>query len=120
MKSKKVLIVEDDIDILETIQVILKSVGYKVIGFAKGKGALDHILRLQPDAVILDICLPDAKGDEIAVKLKANKRTRRIPVILISALENLRQITHRSHADAYINKPFGVDDLLVKVDNLVS
>lgn len=119
MKSKTVMIVEDDMDILETIHFVLKDMGYRVIAFARGREALSNVVRLQPDAVILDVCLPDAKGDEIAQKIKSNKNTRRIPVILISALENLRHITHRTHADAYINKPFGIDDLLAKVDNLV-
>jgi DNA-binding response OmpR family regulator len=120
MKHKpKILIVEDDIDILSVITMSLKEEGYEVEGTLDGDETIKRAETFKPDLVIMDIYLSGTNGKEICKKLKTDKKTKYIPVILISASTQLRSTVKECGADGFINKPFDNADLLYGVNNFL-
>src|SRR5258708_29889007 len=83
--SKKVLVVDDDVDILEGIALILEIEGYTVSTIAKGEKTYKRVEEFQPDLVLLDIRMFGTDGRAICKRLKSQKKTKHIPVILVSA-----------------------------------
>lgn len=108
---KKILLVEDDIDTLELVEFILRDNGYAVIK-ANRKVSIKEIIGLKPDLAILDFLLPYGLGTELCLEIKNNLLTRNTPVIIYSANTNLEKLAGDSHADAYLEKPFDIDQLL--------
>ena len=94
----------------------LREEGYDVVGLARGKGALDEVPS-DCALVILDIALEDADGVQVCRDLKAQARTRHIPILVMTAMsgDDVRQVSLAAGADGYLVKPFGVDDLLKEV-----
>jgi CheY-like chemotaxis protein len=109
--SKRILIIEDDEDILEILSFILKEEGYEVSGLTDGN-AIDSIGNTLPDLIICDIWLPNRKGTEICKALKANPETAKIPFILISTTMNLPEIARKCGADAHVEKPFHIQEMV--------
>jgi CheY-like chemotaxis protein len=113
--QKKILIVDDEPDILEFLSVILEDEGYAVAMTDKGayleklpNGAL-------PDLILLDMLLSGKDGREIVRQLKSQEQTRHIPVIMFSAHPSAEQTAREAGADDFIAKPFDIDDLLNRV-----
>lgn len=119
--SKRILIIEDDPGILELLQLIFEDEGYLVDAFISGKSALD-ITAFSPDIIILDIRIAgyDQTGDEICAELKAILPPYTIPVLLISAENNLYQLARACKSDGYMAKPFNVERLLEMVSGLAA
>lgn len=109
--SKKILIIEDDEDIVDIMSVILKEEGYKVNILTHGD-VIDDIKADIPDLILCDIWLPKRKGTEICKILKADPDTAHIPFIVISTAMNLPQIARKCGADGYIEKPFQIRELV--------
>jgi len=109
--SKKIVVIEDDDDILELMQYILEDEGYQVLASNKFE-RLDTIIQQQPDLVLLDDRMPGEYGHVICSRIKSNPRTKDIPVILVSATRDLSQIAHDCHADSFLPKPFDLNELL--------
>lgn len=109
--SKKILIIEDDTDILEILSHILEEEGYEVSALKNGRDiekiAIDH-----PDLIICDIWMPYRKGTEICKILKDDPETKDIPFILISTTMNLPQIARKCGADGYVEKPFHIQEMV--------
>ena len=120
MKNKqKILIIEDDIDILSVITMSLKDEGFEVEGTLNGDETITRAEKFKPDLVIMDIYLSGVNGKEICKKLKTDKKTKSIPVILISASTQIRSTVKECGADGFINKPFDNADLLYGVSNFL-
>ncbi|MCQ6959136.1 response regulator [Mucilaginibacter aquariorum] len=119
--SKRILIIDDDEDILEILNVIFQEAGYEVILSNTGVAA-GHIEEIRPDLVMLDIRIAGSNksGTEMCRELKSNYETKNLPVMLISAEANLHQIAKDCAADAYISKPFDINDLLLQVKEYLS
>jgi DNA-binding response OmpR family regulator len=115
---KKILIIDDNQDILEVIEFILKENGYKVIVSLSAK-ILDDVLEINPDLILLDDWLGDTSGHKLCRTLKTNPRTKHIPVIIISAARGLEQLAKQCYADSYIEKPFDIDDLQSKITTML-
>jgi CheY-like chemotaxis protein len=109
--SKKILVIEDDEDILDILTGILNEEGYKVTALTHGDVA-DDIKADPPDLIICDIWLPKQKGTELCKILKADPKTKEIPFIVISTAMNLPQIAMKCGADGYIEKPFQIKELV--------
>jgi two-component system response regulator VicR len=109
--SKKILIIEDDPDILDVLSHILREEGYQVSSLSDGKD-IEQIAADKPDLIICDIWLPFRKGTEICKILKADPETSRIPFILISTTMNLPQIARKCNADGYVEKPFHIQEMI--------
>ena len=116
-----IYIVEDDINIREIERYALKNSGYEVEGFESGAEFFVRLENEMPGLVILDIMLPDEDGMSILAKLRADKRTAKIPVIMVTAktteLDKVKGLD--SGADDYITKPFGVMELISRVKALL-
>ena len=83
--SKRVLLVEDEPDLNETISFNLDSEGYEVTSTFNGKDALNAIEKKKPDLILLDLMLPDMSGLEICRELRSSKNTIKIPIMMVSA-----------------------------------
>ncbi len=108
---KKILVIEDDPDILEILINILGEEGYTMSSISDGKD-IDGIAIDPPDLIICDIWLPNRKGTEICKILKAEVATAKIPFILISTAMDLPQIARQCGADAYVEKPFHIKEMI--------
>ncbi len=113
--SRKILIVDDDPDIALTLATILEDAGYAVISTSNGDRVRHVTETEQPDLIILDMLLSGRDGREIAVDLKRQEATRRIPILMISAHPLARQEAAAAGADAFLDKPFDLDELLAAV-----
>lgn len=112
---KKILIVEDDIDILLLLTIFLKENGYEVEGTLNGIEASRRISRFKPDLIVMDIFLSGTNGRDICMSLKNSDETRAIPIILISSDEQDKAELEIIKADEFINKPFQINYLLSKI-----
>jgi DNA-binding response OmpR family regulator len=120
MKTKhKILVVDDDQDILSVMTISLKDKGYDVEGTLNGKEIINRVSIFKPDLIFMDIVLSDTNGKEICKKLKQTKKTSSIPIILISAHKQVKEIIRECGANGFINKPFDNEDLLYGIDNFL-
>ncbi|MBU2102852.1 MAG: response regulator, partial [Candidatus Omnitrophica bacterium] len=85
MMRKRILIVDDESDIVRTIQLSLETNDYEVITAVDGREALDEIYNRNPDLIILDVMLPDIDGYELSRRLKDNQRHKNIPIMILTA-----------------------------------
>jgi two-component system, OmpR family, phosphate regulon response regulator PhoB len=117
----RVLIVEDDADINATLQEALRLVGYDVVGATTGEAAFAEVARRCPDLVLLDQMLPDIDGVEICRRLRAEPRTKRVPIIFLTARagEEARVRGLAAGADDYVVKPFSMQELVLRVRGLL-
>lgn len=112
----KVLIVDDDPDILEVLQLTLQMEGFETKTNAHGDQLFHEVDVFKPDVIILDILLSGSDGRVLCRKLKSGIKTKQIPVILISAHPKLKESISESGADDFIPKPFDIEDLITRVE----
>ena len=116
-----IYIVEDDTNIREIERYALKNSGYEVEEFECGAVFFRRLEEHLPELVILDIMLPDQDGMDILLKLRSDKRTEKLPVIMVTAkateIDKVKGLD--SGADDYITKPFGVMELISRVKALL-
>ena len=116
--AKKILVIEDDKDIRDSLQYALEEEGYDVTTSEDSK-ILKSFNQIAPDMVLLDNWLTewksDANGQQISRDLKSNSATSHIPVIMISAVSNIKEIAEAGLADGYLHKPFDLEELLALV-----
>ncbi len=111
---KKILVADDDQGILDVMRMILELEGYEVR--TTQDGSLVRDLSLQsPDLLLLDIGLSGYDGKEICLALKARKKTKHMPIIMVSANKDIARITKEAGADGFVIKPFDMNDLLSTV-----
>ncbi len=117
MVRKKVIIVDDEEDILNTLEFNLKKEGFEVIKSKSGIEGLEKIKTFKPDIVILDIMLPGMDGFSVLRNLKIDKATSSIPVIMLTARDSeIDKINGlESGADDYLSKPFSVRELIARI-----
>jgi two-component system phosphate regulon response regulator PhoB len=112
--AKKILIIEDDKDIRDTVTYALESEGYEVISSDNSK-ILKSIDKYNPDLILLDNWLTDwksdANGQQLSKQLKSDPATNHIPVIIVSAVSNIAEIAEAGLADGYLKKPFDLTNL---------
>lgn len=121
MQNKKILLVEDDTDILKTTTVFLESEGFKVIASIDGIEGLHKARTEKPDLIILDIMLPSLDGYKICRILKFDNNYKHIPIILFTARaqDTDKHLGKEVCADAYITKPFEPKILIEKIKGLL-
>lgn len=119
--NKKILIVDDDVDILDALKFLLEDRGYQVAISSKGEYAekLTERAKNLPDLIVLDIMLGDKDGRVICRKLKGSDKTRHIPIILVSAHPSSEQSSLDAHASSFLAKPFESETLLKTVKSLL-
>lgn len=113
--AKKVLVIEDDKDIRDTIVYVLEEQGYEVTSSEDAK-ILKSLDSIKPDLILLDNWLTewksDANGQQISKQLKTDPATSHIPIVMISAVSNIQEIAEAAHADDYLKKPFNLDEIV--------
>ena len=112
--KKLILVVDDDPGILEALQAILTYAGYEV-STDTGEMLQEKIQAYHPDLLLLDILLSGQDGREITKRLKSQKETAHLPIILLSAHLNLQTDAQTYGADDFVPKPFKMGDLLAKI-----
>lgn len=115
VRSKRILCIEDDVDMLDLFRVLLTRHGYSVKGVTKGQEGLDIIRREKPDLVILDIMMPVMDGWQVYQQMKDDEVTRNIPTIVVTAKSQLIDKVlglEIAKVDDYIGKPFSPQELL--------
>lgn len=111
--EKKVLLVEDEKNIILGVRTCLDAVGYHVEVVENGEAALEFVRQEKPDLILLDLLLPKVDGFEVLGALKSNDATSDIPIIVLTAKagEEDRQRALDLGADAYMTKPFRPQEL---------
>jgi two-component system, OmpR family, KDP operon response regulator KdpE len=114
MSGQRVLVVDDEPQILRALSANLRGAGYDVTTAITGEDALANAAMRPPDAVILDLVLPDKSGTEVTRELR---QWSKAPVILLSAVgdESDKVAALDAGADDYVTKPFGIDELLARL-----
>jgi DNA-binding response OmpR family regulator len=117
----RVLIVEDDADINATLQEALRLAGYDPVGALTGEDAFAEVQRRCPDLVLLDQMLPDVDGIEVCRRLRVAPRTKRVPIIFLTARsdEQARVRGLDAGADDYVVKPFSLQELILRIRGLL-
>jgi two-component system phosphate regulon response regulator PhoB len=114
--TPKVLIVEDETDLVRTLEYNFRQSGFEVHTASLGREGLRIAAAKQPDLVLLDLMLPDVQGVEVCRLLKADPKTRNTPVIILTARgeEMDRVVGFEIGADDYVTKPFSVRELVLR------
>ena len=107
----RILVIEDNPDIKEVLDYILEDDGHEVIPCSDGS-SLSTLDQLKPDVILMDDILPGVRGRELCLRLKNDEATKHIPVVLTSATSNLKRTAEACKADAYLEKPFNIDQLI--------
>ena len=120
--SKRILIVDDEEDIVSLVRMILEDAGYEVTSAATGKEALALIKSTEYDLILLDIMMPQISGWEVLGELRSNTQTKNTPVALLTARASPRDDNRPHPTDYcdYIIKPFEPEDLLTRVRQILS
>lgn len=110
----RILIVEDESNILEALSFILSRAGWDVRGHGKGDDALVEIARLSPDMLVLDVMLPGRSGFDILADLRAHPDTADLPVLMLTAKGQAKDREHAMAlgANGFLTKPFSNTELL--------
>lgn len=119
--AKRILVVDDEKDLVETLTFRLEANSYEVLKAYDGQEGLDKAKKEKPDLIILDLMLPKIDGYKVCRMLKFDEKYKHIPVILFTARaqESDRKMGGEVGADAYITKPFEPKALLDKIAQLI-
>lgn len=114
MAKQRILVVDDEPDIVETLKFRLESKGYEVITAFDGLEALEKARKGKPDLIILDIMLPKMDGYQVCRLLKFDEKYSSIPVVMLTAkTQEADKVTGlKTGADVYVTKPFDANKLL--------
>lgn len=116
MERKRIHILEDDQEIRNVIEILLKDEGFELQLSSSFEELKKNIQDAMPDLFLLDVMLPDGNGAEICEDLKNDIFTKHIPIIVMSAQNNSEQKAIDALADDYISKPFDIDDILKRIN----
>jgi len=118
--GKKILIVDDEPDLLRVTCFRLERSGYQVLSAINGQEALEIIGKEYPDLVLLDIRIPILGGLEVCLRIKKDEKLKHIPVILFTAsTQNIKEKLESCGAEDYIFKPFSAEELLSKIKKFI-
>jgi CheY-like chemotaxis protein len=116
-RERLVLVVDDDPDILQTLALCLSTEGYGVMMAANGQEALDVLRREKPAVILLDLMMPVMDGWQFIHEID-QRGWRKAPILILSADRAVQGHANRLHADAFLAKPFDLEELLGKVSQL--
>ena len=122
MAEKKILIVDDEEDILKALEIRLSKAGYQVLKAINGEQAIITAQTQRPHLIILDIIMPGMKGTEVASILREDERTKSIPIIFLTCIYNKEDEEARGHISGtqfFIAKPFDNKELLRIIETTI-
>ncbi len=114
-KMSKVLIVDDDPDVLKTLESVLSEKGFKVQTLSNQEDIYETILSFEPNVILLDVYLKNSDGRNICMGLKSHYKTKQIPVILFSGDNELKNKYKEYHAEGFLEKPVRVPALVKRL-----
>ncbi|MCP4360804.1 MAG: response regulator transcription factor [Chloroflexi bacterium] len=120
---KKVVCIEDELEMIELVKLILGRNKFDVTGAVGGHEGLEKISEVKPDLVLLDLMMPEMDGWEVYQKMKASDDMCNIPVIVVTAkAQSIDRVLglHIARVDDYITKPFGPQELLDSVERVIN
>jgi DNA-binding response OmpR family regulator len=119
MNTRKILVVDDEVDLVETVRFPLEMEGFNVLVSYNGEDALNQARKENPDLIILDLMLPKLDGYKVCRLLKFDERYKHIPILMLTAKtqEKDKILGKETGADEYITKPFDMNYLMEKVKN---
>jgi two-component system alkaline phosphatase synthesis response regulator PhoP len=117
MGQKKILVVDDEVDLVETLRFPLEMEGFNVLVSYNGEDALSQARKENPDLILLDLMLPKLDGYKVCRLLKFDERYKHIPILMLTAKtqEKDKLLGKETGANEYITKPFDIDELMKKV-----
>lgn len=125
--KKRILVVDDEPDFASIVQANLKKEGFDVEVAYDGAEALEKVKAAPPDAIVLDVMMPEMDGYEVCSKLKNDEKYQDIPIIMLTAVADHVGSTRYSHADGmsmeaddYLPKPASAEDITSSIKNLIS
>lgn len=121
MSDRRVLLIEDEPNIIEAIRFILSRDGWRVDTHSDGQSALDVVQSRLPDLIILDVMLPNRSGYDILKDLRAAEETRSVPVLMLTARgqKKDRELAEKLGVSRFMTKPFSNGEILETVRELV-
>ena len=122
MDKKKILVVDDEKDVLKVLTTRLTEEGYSVVTSDKGSQALEIAEKEKPDLIILDIMMPDISGEKVGEQLRANPTTKDIPIIFLTSLfteDDQRREGHTIGRNVFMAKPYSHEDLCAKIQDML-
>jgi len=117
MSKNKILVVDDEVDLVETLRFPLEMEGYNVLVSYNGEDALNKARKENPDLILLDLMLPKLDGYKVCRLLKFDERYKHIPILMLTAKTQQKDklMGQETGADEYITKPFEFDELMKKI-----
>ena len=121
MVKKRILLIEDEVDMVYAVTLQLEAINYEVLSATDGQTGLDMARKEKPDLIILDLMLPKMDGYKVCRMLKFDERYKKIPIIMFTARvqDQDKKLGQEVGADAYITKPFDSKTLLDKISALL-
>jgi DNA-binding response OmpR family regulator len=119
--AKKVLIVDDEPNIVASLEFLLRQSGYEVHVAADGAAALRQVQALAPDLVLLDVMMPETNGYDVCQRIRAHPEWRNVRIVILSAKGREAEMTKGLSlgADAYVTKPFSNAELVARIGELL-
>ena len=111
----KLLIVDDDLSILSSLKVAMEMEGHEAFIISEGDKTLKSAIKNKPDVIIVDFLLSGITGSHISREIRSNKRTKNIPIIMVSAHPSAIEYAKASGVNSFIAKPFELDQLLAEI-----
>lgn len=119
--EKRILVVDDDPEILGLLSIRLKRKGYHLYEAMNGQTAIETAREQRPDLIILDVMMPEKNGWEVAREIRKHSNTAHIPILMLTAIgDSLNEMTSSLYgANDFVNKPFEFEELEGKVQKLL-
>ncbi len=117
--AARILVVDDERQIRELLARFLAREGYEVVLASNGEEAIKLVESEDPQVILLDVKMPGTDGIEMCKKLKAEEKTSFIPVIIMTALSDRKTEAVEARADDFVDKPFNLAELLVRVKSIL-
>ena len=120
--AKRVLLAEDEPNIVESLRFMLERAGFEVAVETNGRRALEAVKSDLPDVLVLDVMLPDLDGYEILRQVRADQKAQALPVVMLTAKgqDEDRRMALKCGADLFISKPFANADIISAVTKLAA
>jgi DNA-binding response OmpR family regulator len=119
--TKKILIVDDEPNIVMSLEFLMKKAGYEVAVAVDGEDALAQVARINPDLVLLDVMMPKKSGYEVCEALRSDPSRAAMKIVMLTAKGRDTEVAKglALGADAYVTKPFSTKDLVARVSGLL-
>jgi DNA-binding response OmpR family regulator len=119
MNSKKIIVCDDDQGILDVLQMLLETEGFIVFTEINSTNLIKQIQNNSPDLVLLDLWMPLLSGDQVLKAIRSTNDIKDLPVIVLSASVDGSDIASDAGANDFVAKPFDLDDIISKINNLL-